>query len=142
VLVGPMCETWTFADPVFGATFRVSRAQLPIMAEAACPLYSLQGSTCDPGLIAHFTMPRRADADIQWLIVYVLLSRVRSLSRLRSVGLTLKIRAIIGGGPPALLAKNFETLFREKKLSARKKQQKQRSPPSVGTRPYLSSKAY
>jgi hypothetical protein len=113
-LVEPMCKTWTFTDPVAGATFKVSRTQLPIMLEAACPLYSLQGATCDPGLIAHFTMPRRADADIQWLIVYALLSRVRSLSHLRSVGLTSKIRAIIEGGPPALSAKNFETLFRKK----------------------------
>jgi hypothetical protein len=114
VLVEPMCKTWTLTDPVTGATFEVSRTQLPIMPEAACRLHSLQGATCDPGLIAHFTMPGRADADIQWLIVYVLLSRARSLSRLRSVGLTSKIRAIIEGGPPALLAKNFETRFRKK----------------------------
>ena len=72
--------------------------------------------TCDPGLIAHFAMPKRADDDIRWLIVYVLLSRVRSLDRLRSVGLTPKIRKIIGGGPPAMLADNFEKLFRDKIL--------------------------
>jgi hypothetical protein len=62
----------TFTDCVTGATFKVSRTQLPIMPEAARPLHSLQGATCDPGLIAHFTMPRRADANIQWLIVLVL----------------------------------------------------------------------
>ena len=59
-------------------------------------------------------MPRRADDDVRWLIIYVILSRVRSLSRLRSVGLTPKIRKIIEGGPPTVLAKNFETLFRKK----------------------------
>ena len=59
-------------------------------------------------------MPRRADDDIKWLIVYVLLSRVRSLSCLRSVGLTQRIRKIIEGGPPAMLAENFEKLFRQK----------------------------
>ena len=98
----------------------MSRTQLPLMPEAACPLYSLQGATCDPGLIAHFTMPKRADADIRWLIVYVLLSRVRSLSRLRCVGLSTKVRSIIEGGPPAMLADNFEKLFRKKIVDTRK----------------------
>ena len=55
-------------------------------------------------------MPKRADDDIKWLIVYVMLSRVRSLSRLRSIGLAPKIRKIIEGGPPNMLAENFEIL--------------------------------
>ena len=114
VLVEPMRRSWKFADPVTGATLTVSRSQLPLMPASACPLYSLQGMTCDPGLIAHFAMPRRADDDIKWLIVYVLLSRVRSLACLRSVGLTPKIRKIIEGGPPAMLVDNFEKLFRDK----------------------------
>ena len=114
VLVEPMSRTWTFTDPGTGATLTVSRTQLPLMPEAACPLYSLQGATCDPGLVAHFTMPKRADGDIKWLIVYVLLSRVRSLARLRSLGLSSKVRSIIEGGPPAMLAENFENLFRKK----------------------------
>ena len=88
--------------------------QLPLMPAEACPLYSLQGATCDPGLIAHFAMPKRADDDIKWLIVYVLLSRVRSLANLRSVGITSQIRKIIEGGPPSTLAANFERLFRAK----------------------------
>ena len=70
-------------------------------------------SRCQPGLIAHFIMPRRADNDIKWLIVYVMLSRVRSLARLRSIGLTDKIREIIEGGPPGMLAENFERRFRK-----------------------------
>ena len=86
---------WKFADPVTGATLTVKRSQLPLMPASACPLYSLQGMTCDPGLIANFAMPRRADDDIKWLIVYVLLSRVRSLACLRSFGLTPRIRKII-----------------------------------------------
>ena len=64
--------------------------------------------------MAHFIMPKRADDDIKWLIVYVMLSRVRSLSRLRSIGLSPKIRKIIEGGPPSMLADNFEKLFRTK----------------------------
>ena len=114
ILVQPMSRQWSFTDPVTGFVFQVKRTQLPLMPEAACPLYSLQGATCDPGLLAHFIMPRRADDDIQWLIVYVMLSRVRSLSRLRSIGLTPKIRKIIEGGPPSMLAENFERLFRKK----------------------------
>jgi len=79
VLVEPICRPWTFIDKGFtGATFKVSRTQLPIMPEAACPLYALQGATCDPGLIAHFTMPKREDSDGRWLIIYVLLSCAES----------------------------------------------------------------
>ena len=109
-----MTRAWTFTDKDSGATLSVKRSQLPLMPADACPLYSLQGATCDPGLIAHFAMPKRADADIKWLVVYVLLSRVRSLSNLRSVGLNLKVRQIIEGGPPAMIAENFEQLFRKK----------------------------
>ena len=114
VLIEPITRTWTFTEPDSGATLKVARSQLPLMPAEACPLYSLQGATCDPGLIAHFVMPKRADDDIKWLIVYVLLSRVRSLSNLRSVGLSPKIRKIIEGGPPTMLAENFDRLFRNK----------------------------
>ena len=114
ILVQPLSRQWSFTDPVTGRTLQVTRTQLPLMPEPACPLYSLQGATCDPGLIAHFIMPKRADDDIKWLIVYVMLSRVRSLSCLRSIGLNAKIRKIIEGGPPSNLAENFEKLFRKK----------------------------
>ena len=114
ILVQPLGRQWSFTDPVTGRTLQVQRTQLPLMPESACPLYSLQGMTCDPGLIAHLIMPRRADDDIKWLIVYVMLSRVRSLSCLRSIGLNAKIRKIIEGGPPSNLAENFEKLFRKK----------------------------
>ena len=120
VLVEPLVRKWTYTDPVTGMTFQVQRTQLPLMPTSACPLYALQGATCDPGLIAHFEMPRRADEDIKWLIVYVMLSRVRGLSRLRSLGLSSKIRDIIEGGPPRLVAENFEKLFRKKILETNK----------------------
>jgi hypothetical protein len=114
ILVEPITRQWTFVDPDSNASLSVRRSQLPIMPAEACPLYSLQGATCDPGLIAHFVMPRRADDDIKWLIVYVMLSRVRSLSSLKSTHLTDKIRQIIESGPPAMVAENFEKLFRDK----------------------------
>ena len=71
VLVEPMRRSWKFADPVTGATLTVSRSQLPLMPASACPLYSLQGMTCDPSLIAHFAMPRRADDDIKWALFHL-----------------------------------------------------------------------
>ena len=120
VLVEPLVRKFTYTNPVSGFTIQVERTQLPLMPASSCPLYSLQGASCDPGLIAHFVMPRRADDDIKWLIVYVMLSRVRSLSRLRSRGLNPKIRAIIEGGPPTMVAENFEKLFRQKILNTDK----------------------
>ena len=114
VLIEPITRTWTFTDPRSNGVLKVARTQLPLMPAEACPLYSLQGATCDPGLIAHLVMPRRADEDIKWLIVYVMLSRVRRLANLKCVGLNTKIRKIIEGGPPAMLAENFENKFRAK----------------------------
>ena len=114
VLIEPLPRTWSFVDPTTRMLLHVSRSGLSLMPAEASPLYSLQGATCDPGLIAHFQMPRRADDDITWLIVYVLLSRVRSLANLCSIGMTSQIRKIIEAGPPSMLAENFETLFRTK----------------------------
>ena len=65
VLIEPMTRAWTFTDKDSGATLNVKRSQLPLMPADACPLYSLQGATCDPGLIAHCIMPKRADEDIK-----------------------------------------------------------------------------
>ena len=48
---------------------------------------------------------------MKWLIVYVMLSRPRSLATLTSVGLTDKVRAIIEQGPPKELVKTFHQLF-------------------------------
>ena len=43
-----------------------------------------------------------------------MLPRVRRLARLRSIGLAAKIRKIIEGSPPSMIAENFEKLFRTK----------------------------
>ena len=48
---------------------------------------------------------------MKWLIVYVMLSRPRSLATLTSIGLTDKLRAIIEQGPPEELVANFRKLF-------------------------------
>ena len=49
-----------------------------------------------------------------WLIVYVMLSRPRSLATLKSVCLTDKVREIIEQGPPEELIATFHKLFDEK----------------------------
>ena len=93
---------------------QVSRTQLPVQPEKATPLYSLQGSTTDPGMLANFAMPARAGDDVKFLIVYVTLSRVRSLANLRTIGLDNKIRSIIEKGPPETIVGTFERMFRDK----------------------------
>ena len=70
--------------------------------------------TADPGLVAHWALPKRLPHDIKWLIVYVILSRVPSLKQLVSIGLTSKIRELIEGGPPEELVQTFSTLFEDK----------------------------
>ena len=119
--MNPIPRTWKYKGPeVAGEYMKVKRFQLPLAPANALSLYSMQGMTADPGLIAHWVIPQRLTDDIKWLIVYVLLSRVRSLSRLRSVGLSNKVRSIIEGGPPAILAENFEKLFRHKIVATTK----------------------
>ena len=65
VLVKPLTRTWHYTDTASQISTAVKRTQPPIMPEKACSLYSLQGATCDPGLIAHFEMPKRADPEIK-----------------------------------------------------------------------------
>ena len=80
----------------------ISRRQIPLMAAQAVPLYSMQGTTADPGLVAYWFFPQRCSDTIRWLIVYVMLSRPRSLATLKSVNLTKQIRDIIEQGPPRI----------------------------------------
>ena len=75
------------------------------------PLYSMQGTTADPGMIAYWFFPQRCSKTVKWLTVYVMLSRPRSLAILISVGLTQKVRDIIEEGPPTDLVKTFHNLF-------------------------------
>ena len=64
--------------------------------------------------MAYWQTPSRATTQVRWLIVYVMLSRPRSLATLRSLGLGKHIREIIEGGPPTDLVESFEALFSEK----------------------------
>ena len=92
----------------------ISRTQIPLMPAQAVPLYSMQGTTADPGLVAYWFFPQRCTDTIRWLIVYVMLSRPRSLATLKSVNLTKQIRDIIEQGPPSDLVANFDKLFHDK----------------------------
>ena len=78
------------------------------------PLYSMQGTTADPGMFAYWFFPHRCSSTVKWLIVYVMLSRPRSLANLISVGLTDKVRGIIEQGPPEELVATFHKLFDKK----------------------------
>jgi hypothetical protein len=104
-------------DGVGKTTLQVVRTQIPLTHEKACTLYTLQGTTTSPGMIFHWIFPRRLAKDLKWLSMYVALSRVRSLSNLRSIGLTSELKQIIEGGPPGGLALAFSRMFAEKEAA-------------------------
>ena len=79
----------------------------------ACPFYGLQGTTADPGLVAHWNVPKDMRADLHWLLVYVMLSRVRSLDSLVSFGFSDTLREVIERGPPDNFVGSFDRLFGE-----------------------------
>ena len=77
-------------------------------------LYSLQGTTADPGLYAYLMFPKKCSEVMMWLIVYVMLSRPRSLGQLRSINLNEKLQDLIEKDPPKELVRTFDTSFAEK----------------------------
>ena len=89
----------------------IQRKQFPLTPAPAMPLYSMQGTTADPGMVAYWFFPQRCSPTVKWLIVYVMLSRPRSLANLISVGLADKVRGIIEQGPPEDLVATFPKLF-------------------------------
>ena len=113
--VKPIPRTWKYKGPeVAGDFMKVKRFQLPLGLARTLTLYSMQGMTADPGLIAHWDIPANLSSDIKWLIVYVMLSRARSLDQLRSMGMTTTIRKIIESGAPIDLVQTFDRLFAAK----------------------------
>ena len=107
---------WSLAIKNGGGTVKVMRTQLPIVCAGASTEHVLQGSTCRPGLIFHFRFPRRMPSDLQWLAVYVALSRVEGLKNFKCIGLTSKIKGIIEGGPPDTIPAQFEKYFGAKEM--------------------------
>jgi hypothetical protein len=102
----------------------VQRMQFPLTPAPAMPLYSMQGTTADPGMVAYWFFPQRCSQTVKWLIVYVMLSRPRSLAALTSVGLTEKVRDIIEQGPPQDLVATFSKLFKAKIAKTKAEAQK------------------
>ena len=115
----PVPRTWTYDGPEMeqGTYASVKRRQLPLAPARILPLYSMQGMTATPGLVAHWVLPKRVQRDIKWLICYVTLSRVPSLKQLVSVGLSDTIREIIESGPPENLVQTFGTMFAQKMIA-------------------------
>ena len=111
--VKPLTRTFRYYyDPKEPSKYiKVQRKQFPLMPAPAMPLYSMQGTTADPAMVAYWFFPQRCTDTIKWLIVYVMLSRPRALASLQSVGLTDKVRNIIEQGPPEDLVANFHKLF-------------------------------
>ena len=121
--VQPLSKSWRYDSSCAGAPsfvlkegqfFNVTRRQLPLAPAKVLPLYSMQGMTAEPGLVAHWVLPPRITHEVKWLICYVLLSRVPSLKQLISIGLTDRIREIMEEGPPAGIVQSFSTLFADK----------------------------
>ena len=93
---------------------RARRKGLPITIVTASTLYTLQGTTCEPGLIYHFKTPRRLSKALRWTSTYMALSRVRSLKDFRGIGINNEIRDLINDGPPSGPLTRFLTLFESK----------------------------
>ena len=92
---------------------KARREQVCLVVSNASTLYTLQGTKCEPGLIYHWRFPARLDAQMRWLTVYMVLSRVPTLAQLRWVGLDAKVREFIDRGPLAGMLKRFCELFDE-----------------------------
>ena len=112
--VKPLSRDWKFESSKMNFTCKVRRTGYAIMPASTCPLYSMQGTTATPGMVMHWQLPSRLPNNIRWLIVYVALSRVRTLRQLKSVGLDASIRQVIEAGPPEKLLDAFNSLFQDK----------------------------
>ena len=118
--VEPLARTWKYEGPALEGQFiNVKRCQLPLAPAKVLPLYSMQGMTATPGLVAHWVLPPRVASGIKWLICYVTLSRVPPLDQLVSIGLSDKIREVLESGPPEDLVQMFSTLFAKTILDTR-----------------------
>ena len=99
---------------------RARREQVPLTILTASTLYTLQGTTAEPGLIYYFRTPQRLSHVMKWIACYMALSRVRSLREFRCIGLTPAIRELIDLGPPAGFLTRFLKVFEEKAAQTQK----------------------
>ena len=118
--VGPLLRTWKYDGPELqGQYINVKRRQVPLAPARVLPLYSMQGMTASPGLVAHWVLPAHVASDIKLLVCYATLSRVPSLRQLVFIGLSDNIRDVLESGPPESLVQIFSTLFAQKNQDAR-----------------------
>ena len=115
--ITPKARPWRFQGPGASNAFQVTRSQIPLLPQKQCTLHGVQGTTADPGFIAHWTFPLRLPPVSQWLATYVSLSRPRRFKNLLSHGLP--SRELIEGGPPEEIAAALDELF-VKKIAATK----------------------
>ena len=63
--VKPLTRTWKYYLPDSGGKYiTVTRTQFPLMPLESVALYSMQGTTADPGMFAYWMFPRRCAEEI------------------------------------------------------------------------------
>ena len=90
----------------------ISRKQFPLLVNKSSTLHGIQGKTAEPGIAAHWKLPKRLSPEARWLAHYVILSRPRNLKNIISYGVP--ERSILESGPPEKNIEVFERLFAEK----------------------------
>ena len=64
--VKPRLRAWKYDGPELqGQYINVKRRQVPLAPAKVLPLYSMQGMTASPGLVAHWVLPARVASDIK-----------------------------------------------------------------------------
>ena len=116
--ITPKARTWRFKASSSTKAIQVTRSQIPLLPQKQCTLHGVQGTTADPGFIAHWTFPLRLPHVSQWLPTHVSLSRPRRFKNLLSHGLP--SRELIEGGPPEEIAAALDELFVKKIASTKK----------------------
>ena len=113
----PVAATWKFNQKVTKdlphVKLNVERMQFPLAPALPKTIHTLQGTTCDPGLICHLALPKKLSPESKWLAYYVMLSRVRTLKSLRCIGEIDK--SILEGGPPKRMQDVIDQLFEQRK---------------------------
>ena len=89
--VEPLLRTWKYDGPELqGQYINVKRRQVPLAPARVLPLYSMQGMTASPGLVAHWVLPARVASDIKWLVD--LLRHTQSRAFIKAAGFHRPIR--------------------------------------------------
>ena len=69
--IEPDVKTWKYYFPEQkGVYVLVRRRKFPLMLAKTVGLYSMQGTTADPGMVAYWAFPERCSDTVKWLIVY------------------------------------------------------------------------